>query len=239
VKISVIIPAYNESECLPGSVREIHDHLAGLGLDFEILVVDDGSTDCTPAIVRDLRERYPRVRHYRHDANAGIGAALRTGFRHAGGDWFLFMPADGQFDIAEISRFLPFLETDDVIAGIKSGISDYSVYRRFNTRLFNMLFRLLFHLRLRDYNFVQMYRRRAIESLALSSAGIFITGEILAKSWAKGYRIRSVEATYVPRRSGRATGGRFVNAIKTVREMIRIRWEMSAGAGPVAPTPGR
>ncbi len=235
MKMSVIIPAFNESACLRQCLLETHDCLSRQGWEFEIVVVDDGSTDGTLAIAREVQKIRSGIRCHRHAVNTGLGVALRTGFSQASGEWLFFIPADGQFDINQIDRFLPWLDSSDVIAGVKSGISDYSAYRRMNSRLFVAFYRLLFGLRLEDYNYVQMYRAQVIRSLDLSARGIFITGEILAKAARRGCRIRAVEATYLPRRGGQATGVRLSNALKTVCEMIRIRWEMGDWPSPAAP----
>jgi len=105
--LSVVLPAYNEESLIALTIQTCFDYLKGRFKKSEVIVVDDGSKDRTAEIVRDLQETYPDLRLERHETNRGYGEALRTGFNAAKMDWILLMDSDGQFDIAEMEKFLP------------------------------------------------------------------------------------------------------------------------------------
>ena len=106
-RVSVVFPAYNEEAGIAQAVAEADDALCRLTPDYEILVVDDGSTDRTAAVVAELLPARPRVRLLRHSANFGYGAALRTGFDSARCDAVWLLDSDGQFDPADLRLLLP------------------------------------------------------------------------------------------------------------------------------------
>ena len=106
IYLSLVMPAFNEADGIEEAVAEAHESLIGLGYEFEILVIDDGSTDATVEIAGKVAALWPRVRVLSHDRNLGYGAALRTGFEAARYDLIAFTDADGQFyldDIDELS----------------------------------------------------------------------------------------------------------------------------------------
>src|SRR4051794_36414018 len=115
--LSLILPAYNEAAGIASALAEADDALAAFGADYEILVVDDGSTDGTAAAVEAVTGERPCVRLLRHQANRGYGAALRTGFTAARGECVAFTDADAQFDLADLQKLLDQSDDVPVVAG--------------------------------------------------------------------------------------------------------------------------
>lgn len=103
-QLSVVIPAYNEQSRLPATLASVHDYLTGRGMDFEVLVVDDGSHDSTPELVQAFASTHPSVRLLSYQPNQGKGHAIRTGILSAKGDLILIDDADGSSPIAEVER---------------------------------------------------------------------------------------------------------------------------------------
>ncbi|MDP2643969.1 MAG: glycosyltransferase family 2 protein, partial [Desulfobacterales bacterium] len=129
-KITVLLPAYNEELSIGETVRTIKN----LYPDFEVLVVDDGSTDRT----RD--EAVAAGAHVRsHPYNIGNGAAVKTGLRHAGGDWIVMMDADGQHDPADIARLLEHRDRYDMVIGARVRSSESAFHRDMANWIFNKL----------------------------------------------------------------------------------------------------
>ena len=148
--MSLVFPAYNEEAGIRQAVVEACNALEELTVDYEILVVDDGSRDDTAAIVAELAALLPRVRLLRHESNRGYGAALRTGFAAARFERVAFTDADCQFHLADLGRLLPLSDRYPVAVGWRQGRQD-SWRRRFLSRGYNLLTRaLLGHARVRD-----------------------------------------------------------------------------------------
>lgn len=129
-KVSFLIPAYNEEESLPELYRQIMDNIriceeAGLMTDYEILFINDGSTDGTADVIRDLHRQDARVRYIFFRKNFGKSAALQTGFRNVTGDVVITMDADLQDDPCELRRFLEKIDEGyDLVSGWKQNRLD-------------------------------------------------------------------------------------------------------------------
>ena len=117
--LSVILPAYNEEQVIASTVSDILGVLSNWRLDFEVLVVNDGSTDHTAAIIGTIADLYPQVRLVTHSTNQGYGAALVSGFTAATKELTFFMDADGQFDIRDLQPFFPFIDEYDAVIGYR------------------------------------------------------------------------------------------------------------------------
>src|SRR5262245_19922954 len=115
--LSLVMPAFNGEAGIAEAVAEAHESLAGLGYEFEILVVDDGSTDRTAERVADLAAIWPRIRLLNHATNLGYGAALRTGFEAAGHELVAFTDADGQFFLEDLELLVPLPDEFTVAVG--------------------------------------------------------------------------------------------------------------------------
>ena len=136
--LTLILPVYNEEECIRKTLEEAHGVLAKLSLLFEILAVDDGSSDRTPALLKELAAQLPGLRVFRLTPNSGQSAAMGVGFRHARGRVIVLMDADGQNDPAEIPRLLEGLKSHDVCCGYRANRQD-SASKRIGSRLANRI----------------------------------------------------------------------------------------------------
>src|SRR5215213_5366991 len=123
-RLSLVMPAFNEETGITQAVAEAHESLAGLGYEFEILVVDDGSTDRTAERVAEVAAIRPRVRLLSHATNLGYGAALRTGFEAAEHDLVAFTDADGQFFLEDLELLVPLTDDRPVVVGRRADRKD-------------------------------------------------------------------------------------------------------------------
>jgi glycosyltransferase involved in cell wall biosynthesis len=129
--LTVLVPAYNEEAGLGRSVELILAKLAELGVSAEVLIVDDGSRDRTPAIADELAARHSQVRAFHHPANRGIGGGFVTGAAQARGEWLILIPADLALDLDELRKYLDAARRADVVVGARSDRRDYSAFRLF------------------------------------------------------------------------------------------------------------
>jgi dolichol-phosphate mannosyltransferase len=135
-EISLVIPVFNEEENLPVLASEIQGVLKGIGRPYEVLFVDDGSTDSSPGVLQELARRDPAVRIVRQRRNAGQTAALGAGFRFARGAVVVTLDADLQNDPADIPRLLALIEGFDVVSGVRVNRQD-SWVRKVSSRIAN------------------------------------------------------------------------------------------------------
>lgn len=218
--ISVIIPAYNEEENLEKAVARTVSVLQGLGREYEVIIVDDGSADRTAEIADGLASHYDGVWAI-HQQNKGFGGAVLKGLGEARHQLITYNSADSQFDIGELDRLLAVVKDADMVLGYRTQRSDYSLYRRINSLAYTILLRLLFGLRFRDVNWIHLYRREVFDKVTVTSTGVFFCAEVVIKAFKAGLRIAQVETSYYPRMGGVARGGKITVVAKTFADMLR------------------
>jgi glycosyltransferase involved in cell wall biosynthesis len=232
--VSCVIMAYNEEATLAAAVTDVHEALASFGdRAFEVLVVDDGSTDRTGVIAAEMATRYPEVRVITHPQNRGPGSAQVTGFRAATKDLLCYHPADQQVDFREVAACLPLLDDPrdpvDLIIARRSGRPGYTPWRLISSYGYILLAQLLFGLgRFKDFNFVYLYRRAILAGMRFETESVFFTTEVLVKALARGARVREVTLTCLPRTAGVATCGRPAVILRTFADMMRFfgTWQL-------------
>ncbi len=200
--LSLVIPAYNEAAGIRQAIREADAALAQLTTAYEILVVDDGSSDDTAALVAAAARDHPRVRCLRHPVNRGYGAALRTGFEAARGNRVAFTDADCQFHLADLASLLPLTRRYPVVIGYRIDRQD-PWQRRFFSWGYNTLVRALLGTGVRDCDCaLKVFRRDVLADLLPESGGFFVNAEILTRARQHGHRVTEVGVRHRPRLHG-------------------------------------
>ncbi len=224
--VSCTILVYNEEKTLREAVLDVHAGLAGFGdRAFEILIVDDGSTDDSVAIARQLEDELAQVRLLRHPTNLGPGSAILTGIRNSRNDVICFHAADQQLVFSEVASFIPLLDDHDIVIGARSGRLDYTPMRKLSSWVYIKLVHWLFPLgQWDDFNFLYLYRRELFDSMEIETDGVFMCTEIFVRAIDRGARVAAVEAECLPRREGKSTVYRPAVIAKTVKEMGRFWW---------------
>jgi glycosyltransferase involved in cell wall biosynthesis len=223
LSVSCTVFAYNEEETLEEAVRDVHAALTDMGREFEVLIVDDGSTDRTPAIALDLERRWPEVRLHRHGRNLGPGSAILTGIRNSRNDVICFHAADQQLDFREVAGFVPLLDDHDIVIGSRSGRPGYTRMRMLSSKVYIGLAHRLFGLHgYDDFNFLYLYRRSLFDGMPIDSDGIFLCTEIFVRALHGGARVARVTAECLPRKSGVSRVFRPHIIGKTFFEMVRF-----------------
>ncbi|NLE45648.1 MAG: glycosyltransferase family 2 protein [Chloroflexi bacterium] len=221
--LSVFLPAYNEAPNVRRAVEHVSSVAQGIGADYEIIVVNDGSRDGTGDVVREMIPEVPNLRLVEHFPNRGYGGALKAGFAASTGDLVAFVPADNQFDFREISRFLDQISQADIVSGYRADRQDHLV-RKLNALGWNLVVRVLFGYLCRDIDCgFKLIRREVIEHVPVESDGAMIDTELLAGARARGYRIAEVPVTHLPRVAGEATGANVRVILRAFRDLIRFR----------------
>lgn len=203
--LSAVLPAFNEAGVIATTVRRTHAALAASGISrFEVIVVNDGSTDATASECRRVMDELSGVRLVSHDANRGYGAALRTGFEAAREPAIFLMDSDGQFDPDEIGRLLEHWDGRTMVCGYRAQRSD-PFARRLSNRAFFAIVNAVVGRTARDVNCAFKLFPQPV-GRGLVSEGALISTELLLAGRRRGYRIVDVAVTHAPRVTGAATG---------------------------------
>jgi glycosyltransferase involved in cell wall biosynthesis len=223
ISLSVFSPCYNEGGNIEKLVRDANQFLPSIAADYEIIVIDDGSTDKTAAITKELSDEDPHVRVIRHETNKGYGATLRTGFKNSTKDHIFFVDGDNQFDIKELSSLIPYIKDYEIVVGYRIKRQD-NFMRQLNTWGFNLFVRMIFGLKIKDLNCAfKIFRREVIENVQMESTGAFINAEILIGAIKRGYKIKEVGVSHYPRQCGSQTGANPRVIIKAFYELFKLR----------------
>jgi len=221
IEISLVIPVYNERENLRPLAEELMRVLRALGRPYEILFVDDGSTDGSAGVLGGLRAAHPEVRVVTFAGNAGQTAAFDAGFRRARGAIVVTLDADLQNDPADIPRVLGELEGCDAVVGRRSRRRD-SLVRRVSSRVANYVRNRLSDESIADTGCsLKAYRREALERLVLYN-GMHRFLPTLLKM--EGYRVREIPVGHRPRRHGRSKYGIRNRLLPSFQDLLAVRW---------------
>ncbi len=223
LSISVVLPAHNEAENIRATVESCVAYLEQNVLDYEVLVVNDGSFDDTQKIVDDLQSANPKVVLVNHTVNKGYGSALRTGFDKASCEYIFFMDSDGQFDINDLDRLLPLVSAQDVVIGYREDRAD-SFLRLLNAWLYGLYIYLAFGLKVRDMDCAfKIFPTKAYRDIMpIKSGGALFSAEFLIKLQRKGFKLREVPVRHFPRQFGTQSGAN----IKVILRMFKESWKL-------------
>ena len=227
VDVSVLVPAKDEAENLPLFMELADAAFGGDGARYEVVVVDDGSTDGTWAVLQELQTRYPFLRAVRHRTQRGIADALRTGYLAARGQVLVFYPADLQFKPEDIPRLVaPILAGDaDMVTGFKQGKYE----KAFVSKIYNWLSRALFDVPVKDLNSVKAYRREIMDGLPIRPDW---HRYMIVLAAAQGFTVAEIEVPLYPRHAGKSKFG--LSRIPVgVLDMLSVWFELRFGKKPL------
>jgi glycosyltransferase involved in cell wall biosynthesis len=225
--VSVLVPAMNEAENLPLFMEEAAKAFAHSSHKYEVVVVDDGSTDATWAVLEQLKTQYSFLRTARHRARRGIADALRTGYLHARSDVLVFYPADMQFKPEDIPRLVaPILADEaDMVTGFKEGKYE----KAFVSGIYNGLSRTLFHVPVKDLNSVKAYRREIMDGLPVRPDWHRYMIVIAA---AQGFSVTEIPVPLYPRHAGKSKFGLSRIPVGVI-DMLSVWFELKFGKKPL------
>lgn len=224
LSISVVVLAFNEEESLKAVVHEINSVLQTLGREYEVIIVDDGSTDGTGSIADRLAKETARIRVVHHPINKGLGEAYRTGFALAQGDLITFFAADGEIPAATIKEFTPLMDKADMVLGYLPHRRNSSLLAKSLSKAERMLFWLLFG-SFPKFQGVFMLRRTLLSQLELTSRGRgwTVVMELIIRASRGGYRIVSAPTAMRPRMSGKSKVKNLATIWDNLRQVFALR----------------
>jgi glycosyltransferase involved in cell wall biosynthesis len=221
--LSVFFPAYNDSGTIASMVIRAVQAAAELTPDFEVIVVNDGSADATPAILDELARTYPHVRVVHHAKNRGYGGALQTGFRSATKELIFYTDGDAQYDPAELSALWARMTPDtDLVNGYKISRSD-PLHRIIIGRLYHYIVSVMFGLTVRDVDCdFRLMRRTIFERINLEKTSGVICLEMMKKVEDAGFRIVEVPVHHFHRAFGKSQFFNVRRIAKTGVDVLRL-----------------
>jgi hypothetical protein len=257
--VSLLCWAYNEEECICDFLRRIDTLLRASVEDYEIVVIDDCSTDRTNALVHELSKDIPQIVLLKNDMNRNVGYSCRRAIGAAKKEFLFWQTVDWSYDISMLRTFLEFLKTNDVVAGARrapvtqrAGISKFlaTVWllfgRHLTKRSDNMskavvsicnyvIIRVLYRLPLSDYQNVVFFRTALVQSFQIESDSSFACPELLLKCYWRGARIKEVPISFIPRTVGEAKGTRITAVLKSVRDVFSfwVKWVLLGQRGVI------
>ena len=220
--ISVFFPCYNEQ----GNLRRIYEStsevLKNIAIDYEIILINDGSTDETPQIANAIAAADARVRVIQHHKNLGYGSALQSGFRAATKTLVFYTDGDGQFSLNELPPLLPLMKQHDIVSCFRLNRQE-GLIRRFNGWCWTSFVCFVFHLKLKDINCAfKLYRCSVFDNMEIQSTGALINAEILARATRRGLTITQVGVHHFPRMNGQPTGSNLGVIFRAFGELVKF-----------------
>lgn len=222
ISLSMVVPALNEEELVDEFLEKSVRDLSAVTEDWEIVFVDDGSTDRTLDYATAWAQRYDQIKIVSLGRNLGNGANVEVGFHHATKEVVFNNTVDAFFNTEDLEWVIPYLDQYDSISGHRSDLSANNFYQKALTLGNLTLIRLLFPLKLKAYQTVQFHRRSFLQQIKIEGRSSFVSPELLIKAHYLGYSIGEVEVKFHPRLKGTAKGGGPRHIYRTFRDLLRF-----------------
>lgn len=225
-ELSVFFPAYNEEKNISATIEKAISVLEKTANKWEIVVVDDGSSDKTSLVVEKITSKNNKVRLIKHSPNRGYGAALKSGFANCKYSWIAFTDSDGQFDFSEIDNFINKQKetgADAVIGYYKK--RQVSSLKILTSKMWEYLVFIFFGLKVHDIDCgFKLISKKLIDAITPleSERGAFISSELLIKAKKKKFKIVEIPVTHYPRKEGVGTGRNLDVIIKSFGDLLRL-----------------
>ena len=223
--LSIFFPFWNEEKNMEKVVESAILVARKVAEKWEILIIDDGSSDNTPKIASELAEKHDEIRVITNNPNRGYGGALKQGFLYAKYETIVFTDGDGQFEFSEVTRFIEKIKDNDIVIGFRERRKD-NIVRHVLMNFLKIWDFIFFGFKFRDIDCgFKMFKKSALEEIMpLRSEGAMITTEILAKAKKKKLKIAQVPVSHFPRKFGQQSGANLFVVSRAILESL-ILWQ--------------
>ena len=231
-ELSVFFPFWNEQENIESVVNKAILVLQKVADRWEIIMIDDGSSDKTLEIAQKLAKQDSRLVVISHEKNRGYGAALKTGFTKAKYNLVVFNDGDGQFDLSEVTKFLDKIENADIVIGFRKKRLD-NPFRHLLMNMLKVWDLVLFGFKFKDIDCgFKLFKKESLNKiLPFKSEGAMITTEILAKAKKAHFKIAQVEVNHYPRLYGDQSGGNLRVIVRAIKESLLLWKDLNFNYG--------
>lgn len=225
-ELSLVVPAYNEEEILAETIEIFLQDLSSVADKYEIIIINDGSTDTTAQIADELARRNESIKVIHNPKNLGSGKSLLIGFKSAKYGLVLTNFADRPFDLKELKNIFSFFddENTDFVVVVRKDRSANSAYRKITSLINYWLIRMLFGVKVGDYQFVQIYKKVILDDIEVDATQTFVPPELIIKALSKGYRMKEYKSKFHSRVKGKSKCGNPGVISKTLYDMLKFWW---------------
>jgi glycosyltransferase involved in cell wall biosynthesis len=225
ISISVIVPAYNEEESIVSAVKKDIEILDAYKCNYELIIVNDGSSDNTLALLHANFKNNISVRILSNPQNQGFGGAVRTGIELATKDAIIVVPVDSPLEQVMFEAFIQHYDKADVLVSYRTERKGYNAMMKLNSWLYHQLVQCMFGINLVDYNWIHLYKTKPFRQagIEIESRGIFMLAEVLIKCKAANLSMVEFPVTYYTRTAGIASASKLKVILKTLAELSSFR----------------
>lgn len=225
--LSIFFPAFNEEANIATTLIDARNAALKLSKDYEIIVVDDGSTDRTVEVVRELQANDQNIRLISHKSNKGYGAAVKTGLKACKMDWIFFTDSDGQFHYDELHNFVNLTPSADMIIGYRKKRMD-PFHRVFVAQVLLKIWNFaLFGLTIRDVDCAyKLFKREVRDAISLKTESAITVTELIVKAKVLGFKIVQLPVVHYARKFGEQTGGNWRVIARAAKESFELRKQL-------------
>ena len=224
-ELSMFLPAYNEEAVIKQTITKCNAVLAKVAKKYEILVINDGSTDKTEQIVNKIIKTNKNVRMISHNPNKGYGGALKTGLYNARYKYTAYIDADGQFDLSEIDRFLPHIGKYDIVIGYRAQRADHGLRKvvALMLKIWNLVW---FRFWVKDVDCAfKLWKTEIINKIPkLKTESAITETEWMIKVKQAGFKIKEVPVGHYERIGGQSTGGNLKVIARAAKDTFKLWW---------------
>lgn len=221
--LSIFFPAFNDAETLPKLIERAYKAASSVTQNFEIIIINDGSTDNTAVIIEKLQRKYRQLRLITHKRNTGYGGALISGFAASKKEWIFYTDGDGQYDPTELKSLVALATNGvNVVNGYKTKRSD-SWYRTVIGSVYNAFLQRIFRPPIRDIDCdFRLIKRSALRNISLASQSGAICLELIMKLKSHGAKFTELPVGHYPRQHGQSHFFSFSHIFRTVKDLPKI-----------------
>ncbi len=245
--VSLLCWAYNEEDSITGYLERASRLLDETVRDYEIVLIDDGSTDRTYALAKEFQKKNPRLAIYQNERNLNVGISSRRAIQRASKEYLFWQTIDWCYDISDLRACLEYLKTYDIVQGTRKGTGDLlldprhlgkrsDTVRKGIVSIVNYLvIRTLFRIPLSDFQNVTFYPTKWIQSVQYEATSSFANPEGLIKSYWNGMTIKEVPIAFIPRGAGEAKGTKIKAILRSVTDILRLwfKWVVLGRRGRI------
>lgn len=220
--LTISIPAYNEGNSIKTLIDECINIGNKLKLNYQILIINDGSTNETAKYIDELIQKHQQtdIKLHTHQTNKGFGTTIREVFQIPNSEWIFFISGDNQFPASNLETMIQHAQDYDFILGYRTTRND-SIYRKLNSKIYNLLISAIGGIKIQDVNSIALVKSSVIKNIDIQSKSAFIHTEIFLKALKKNAKIIEVPIKHNERTYGEASGGKLKTIFFAIFEMIK------------------
>ncbi len=223
--LSVVIPVYNEIQTLGKVLNDCVLTLENLKIDYELVVVNDGSTDGSELVYLNFLEN-KKIIFINQEMNMGYGKAIETGIYAASNEWIVIIPSDDQFLISEFFKIWQQRKKGTIICGSRFNRKD-STQRKLISKLYNIFTRIVFGFNVSDIGWIKLYEQAFIKKIELKTSGFIIDTEIILNAKVRNYEILNVKVEHKERSYGESkiNASKYIGIIRDIFTILKLKYE--------------